>query len=266
MAAVDRSSSAAHNRSMRLAGSGLMAILAVANVAKADPAPREITGDSTTSVVVPPAQPLDATAPAPGHAVMWTKIASASDAVTAPLWTSVAGDSTFIAGGNVGLSKPLSLGLFGGNAFLSGRFSVMSSQLTLRPPAILGVQPLLALGYSQLLNNPYGFAEIGARFEEGPLHLGWYLHLAQRFDQVGGIPSITSTSYARYVTRRWDFGVDHVAQLAPWGSVFRRDVQFLTVSAGAKPAPEAPTIRVGTNVPLRPVATPTTRLTMFGTF
>jgi hypothetical protein len=249
-----------------LAGAVLMAILGAATAAHADPAPREVTGDSTTNVIVPPAQPLDATAPAPGHAVMWTKIASASDAVTAPLWAPVAGDSALIAGGNVGLSKPLSLGLFGGKAFLSGRFSAMSSQLTLRPPAILGVQPLLALGYSQLFSNPSGFAEIGARFEDGPLHLGWYLHLAERFNQSGGLPFITSTSYARYVTRRWDFGVDHVAQFSPWGSAFRRDPQFLTVSAGAKTAPDAPTVRIGTTVPLRPVAIPTTRLTMFGTF
>jgi hypothetical protein len=142
----------------------------------------------------------------------------------------------------------------------------MSSQLTLRPPAILGVQPLLAVGYSQLLRGPSGFAEIGATFADGPLHLGWHLHLAERFGGSGGAPFITSTSYARYQARRWDFGVDHVAQLAPWGSVFRRDVQFLTVSAGVKPTADAPTIRAGAVVPLRPVAAPSTRLSVFGTF
>ena len=95
---------------MRLAGAVVTAILGTATAAHAYSAPKEVTGDAATSVIVPPAQPLDATAPAPGHAIMWTKIASASDAVTAPLWARVAGDSTFIAGGNVGLSKLLSLG------------------------------------------------------------------------------------------------------------------------------------------------------------
>src|SRR5262249_30564104 len=157
-------------------------------------------------------------------------------------------------------------GLFGGRGFLSGRFSVMSSQLTLRPPALLGVQPVLALGYTQLLAGPSGFAEIGAHLDEGPLHFGWHLHLAERFDLSGGVPLVTSTSYARYVTRSWDLGVDHVAQLALWGHAFRRDVQYLNVSAGVKPSPESPTVRAGTTIPLRPVATSSTRLSVFGTF
>src|SRR3954471_5951302 len=76
-------------RPMRLAGAVLFATLGTAAAAHADPAPKEVTGDSATSVIVPPAQPLDATAPAPGHAVMWAKIASASDAVAAPLWARV---------------------------------------------------------------------------------------------------------------------------------------------------------------------------------
>jgi hypothetical protein len=251
---------------MRLAGSLLlMAIVGSANAARADPAPREVTGDGATRVTVPPAQPLDANAPAPGHAIMWTQVASASDAATAPLWAPGASGSVLMAGGNVGLSRPLSLSIFGGSSYVNGRFSVMSSQLTLRPPALLGIQPLLAIGYSQLLTSPSGYTEIGARFAQGPLHLGWQLHLQEQFGG-GGLPLLTSTSYARYEMPRWDVGVDHVAQLAPWGGVFRRDIQYLTVSAGVKPAPEAPTIRAGTTIPLRPVAAPSNRLAVFGTF
>jgi hypothetical protein len=243
----------------------LMATLLGAGVAGADPTPREVTGAGATQVAVPPAQPLDASAPLPGRAMMWTQVASAKDAAAAPLWSDGGSDSIRMAGGNVGLSRPLSLGLFGGSTFMSGRFSVMSSQLTLRPPALLGIQPLFAMGYSQLLTGPTGYAEIGARYAEGPWHLGWHLHLAERFGG-GGPPLITSTSYARYETPHWDVGIDHVAQLAVWGNVFRRDTQYLTVSAGVKPAPEAPTIRAGTTIPLRPVATPSSRLAVFGTF
>jgi hypothetical protein len=251
---------------MRLAGSLLlMATVTWASAAGADPAPREVTGNGATRVTVPSAQPLDANAPQPGHAVMWTQVAAASDAATAPLWANGAIGSVLMAGGNVGLSQPLSLSLFGGTSYLSGRFSMMSSQLTLRPPAMLGIQPLLAMGYSQLLTSPSGYAEIGARFAQGPLHLGWHLHLAEPIGG-GGLPLLTSTSYARYEMPRWDVGIDHVAQLAPWGSIFRRDIQYLTVSAGVKPAPESSTLRAGTTIPLRPVATPSNRLSVFGTF
>ena len=115
-------------------------------------------------------------------------------------------------------------------------------------------------------SGPTGFAEIGARYEEGPLHLGWHLHLAERITQSGGLPAGDQHRATRATRRRrWDLGVDHVAQLAPWGDVFRRDLQFLTVSAGMKPAADAPTIRVGSTLPLQPVAMPTNRLSVFGT-
>ena len=142
----------------------------------------------------------------------------------------------------------------------------MSSQLHAAAAGHLGVQPLLALGYSQLFSNPSGFAEIGARFDDGPLHLGWHLHFAERFDQSGGLPFITSTMLR--ALRHTPLGL----RSPPHGPVCRWAVFFgatwisLNVSAGAKPSPDAPTVRVGTTVPLRPVATPTTRLSVFGTF
>jgi hypothetical protein len=251
---------------MRPAGPLLLVVTVTgASVAGADPAPGEVNGNGATQVTVPPAQPLDSNAAPARHAVTWTQVASAADAATAPLWANGVSGSMLMAGGIVGLSRPLSWGLFGAQSYLSGSFSVMSSQLSLRPPSLLGIQPLFAVGYSQLLTGPTGYAEVGARFAEGPLHLGWHLHLAERLGG-GGPPLLTSTSYARYETRRWDVGIDHVAQLALWGSVFRRDLQYLTVSAGVKPVPEAPTIRAGTTIPLRPVAAPSSRLAVFGTF
>jgi hypothetical protein len=264
--AVDRPSSALHNQlPMRLAGFLVLASLGTVNVASADP-PKEVTGGGTTTVTVPPAQPLDSNPPAPGRATMWTQIATRTDVLAAPLSAGAGSDATQIAGGVIGLAPPLSLGLFGGSGFLSGRFSLMSSQLSLRPPAILGIAPLLAVGYSQLLTGPTGTADIGASYANGPLHVGWQLHLAQRFDQTGGRPLLTSTSYARFVMPRWDFGVDHLAQFSTWGGAFRTTTQYLNVSAGVKPSSEAPTVRAGTTIPLRPVATPSSRLSLFGTF
>jgi hypothetical protein len=250
---------------MRYAAPTFLVLIAAAPRASADASRNDAPGDSSTVVITPPARPLDANAPPAGQAVMFQQVQSGLSTSGAPLWAGVGSAAISMAGGTLGLSRAFSLGLFGGSAFMSGTLSVMSSQLSLRPPPILGIQPTLSLGYSQLLSGPTGFGEIGARYAEGPWHFGWHLHFAERFG-ILGLPSITSASYASYVTSRWDVGIDHLAQLALGGNVLRTGSQYVDVSAGLKAMPGGPTVRAGTSIPLQPVAAPSNRFSVFGTF
>lgn len=131
-----------------------------------------------------------------------------------------------------------------GGSPMSGPRTPLFARLTLELPPLLGFRPFVSTVFNTgSLLAPS--SDAGLSLAEGPLRLGTRFSLSR--DRTNAL-LLNNGTYARYVERTFDLGVESVQQIALTAER-RVTQQTLLLSAGVHPSESAPTVRLSTALP-----------------
>jgi hypothetical protein len=149
-----------------------------------------------------------------------------------------------------------------GGGPMSGPQTPLFARLTLELPSVLGFRPFLVTILNTNLTNPAPSTSAGLRLREGPLELGTRFSLSRDRSQA---LFLNNASYARYVERTFDVGVESVRRvsLSPERRITRHE---LLLSAGVHPSKAAPTLRLNTALPAEGPSPRLANASLFGKF